>query len=143
MASHKNMYWFGCTLVLVLSIALVADAQTFFQNGRFGKRADARLRVASRSADERFYGGPRFGRSGNGIAPTIINDMDSRGAERFFIGSRYGKRSELEQIVPGESGETDPSNTHVDKEALLECISIGIEKLYHCERKSGPIKEEP
>ncbi len=53
--------------------------------------------MASRSADERFYGGPRFGRSGNGIAPTIINDMDSRGAERFFIGSRYGKRSELER----------------------------------------------
>ena len=52
--------------------------------------------MASRSADERFYGGPRFGRSGNGIAPTI-NDMDSRGAERFFIGSRYGKRSELER----------------------------------------------
>jgi len=30
--------------------------------------------------------------------------------------------------------ESDLSNAHLDKEALLECISIGVEKLYHCER---------
>lgn len=53
--------------------------------------------VASRSADERFYGGPRFGRSGAGNVMLGANDFDARNPERFFIGSRYGKRSELER----------------------------------------------
>ena len=53
--------------------------------------------MASRSTvEDRFFGGPRFGRSGNGIAPSF-NDMEARNAERFFIGSRYGKRSEVDR----------------------------------------------
>lgn len=52
------------------------------------------LAVAGRS-DERFFGGPRFGRS-NGIAPSS-SELDARNSERFFIGSRYGKRSEQER----------------------------------------------
>lgn len=46
--------------------------------------------VASRSPEERFFGGPRFGRSG---AVVLNNNEIDRNPERFFIGSRYGKRS--------------------------------------------------
>ena len=53
--------------------------------------------VASRSADDRFFGGPRFGRSGAGSVILGNTDLDTRNPERFFIGSRYGKRSELER----------------------------------------------
>lgn len=53
--------------------------------------------VASRSADERFFGGPRFGRSGTGSVMLGNAELDARNPDRFFIGSRYGKRSELER----------------------------------------------
>lgn len=53
--------------------------------------------VASRSADDRFFGGPRFGRSGTGGVIFGSGELDARNPERFFIGSRYGKRSELER----------------------------------------------
>ena len=53
--------------------------------------------MASRSADERFFGGPRFGRSGNGGILLGNSELDARNPERFFIGSRYGKRSEIER----------------------------------------------
>lgn len=44
MAMKKGTFSVSCTIALVLSIAVIADAQTFFQNGRFGKRSDLRLR---------------------------------------------------------------------------------------------------
>ena len=55
--------------------------------------------VASRSADERFFGGPRFGRSGNGGIIFGNSELDTRNPERFFIGSRYGKRSEMQRKI--------------------------------------------
>jgi len=51
--------------------------------------------VANRAGDERFFGGPRFGRSGAATVLSGSNDVDGRHPERFFIGSRYGKRSEM------------------------------------------------
>lgn len=111
--------------------------------------------VASRAAgDDRFFGGPRFGRSGHGIAPSA-NEMEARNTERFFIGSRYGKRSEVDrktlfhgildtkrceklcvilaEIVPPLSVE-DASAGSQEKEFILECIPISADQLYHCER---------
>lgn len=59
---------------------------------------DFSFSVASRSADDRFFGGPRYGRSGSGSSVIFGNgELDARNPERFFIGSRYGKRSELER----------------------------------------------
>ena len=43
--------------------------------------------VGRRSAPERFFNGPRFGRSGSS------HDIQTRNPERFFTGTRYGKRS--------------------------------------------------
>lgn len=51
------------------------------------------LLVSNRSPDERIFGGPRFGRSGGAGAVILSNGELDRNPERFFIGSRYGKRS--------------------------------------------------
>ncbi|XP_046443332.1 uncharacterized protein LOC124193518 isoform X1 [Daphnia pulex] len=141
MARKESVFWLFCTLALMMSVVLV-DAQTFFTNGRYGKRSEVRSRVASRSADERFFGGPRFGRSGNGGIVLGNSELDARNPERFFIGSRYGKRSEMEQIVPSPQVDESTSNSQ-EKETFLECNPIGIEQLYHCiERKNGNVKNQ-
>ncbi|XP_032792993.1 uncharacterized protein LOC116929758 [Daphnia magna] len=139
MARNKSVFWLFFAATLMMAVVLI-DAQTFFTNGRYGKRSDLRTRVASRSTDERFFGGPRFGRSGNGGISLGNSELDARNPERFFIGSRYGKRSEPEQIVPSQQAD-EPFFNGQDKEAFLECTPTGIEQLYHCmERKNGNIK---
>ncbi|PNF33173.1 hypothetical protein B7P43_G13395 [Cryptotermes secundus] len=80
-----------CSLVI-----LVSSAQ-FYSSGRYGKRGD----LSQRSM---FWSGSRYGRSSGGgggrrqqggsnpVQVAVRND-------RFFIGSRYGKRSETPTVT--------------------------------------------
>jgi hypothetical protein len=43
MARKESVFWLFCTLALMMSVVLV-DAQTFFTNGRYGKRSEVRSR---------------------------------------------------------------------------------------------------
>jgi hypothetical protein len=43
MAKNKSVFWLFCMVALMMSVVLV-DSQTFFTNGRYGKRSDLRTR---------------------------------------------------------------------------------------------------
>lgn len=87
------------------------------------------------------------------MAPVLgSSEIDARNPERFFIGSRYGKRSGEERNYILDSNETHVSfnynlkhlevlppaddvlaeNSPLDKDVALECIPTGIEQLFHC-----------
>ncbi|XP_046614821.1 uncharacterized protein LOC124302573 [Neodiprion virginianus] len=79
--------WIGCTVA-----TLVTSQQNFYTNGRYGKRQDPEEASS-------FWSGSRYGRSGvSGADKEKIEeagkDMEvSPRTDRFFLGSRYGKRT--------------------------------------------------
>ncbi|PSN53623.1 hypothetical protein C0J52_00916 [Blattella germanica] len=81
-----------CSLVII-----ACSAQQFYASGRYGKRGSST-----------FWSGSRYGRSGGGIgrrqqsgggSPVEVSARN----DRFFIGSRYGKRSD-ETVPSAEPG---------------------------------------
>ncbi|XP_063631681.1 RYamide neuropeptides [Cydia splendana] len=71
-----------------------------------------------------FVLGSRYGRSpGAGAGPAGAQRLLAPRNDRFFMGSRYGKRSEPDTVGPG--------TTHVRP---LLCEYTGVSQLYRCER---------
>ncbi|XP_048515067.1 uncharacterized protein LOC105683582 [Athalia rosae] len=95
----------GCSMTIeitawiwiVYMVTTVVTAQNFYTNGRYGKRQDPGQGFS-------FWSGSRYGRSGGAVPndlpkndaddETSVKDVEvSPRIDRFFLGSRYGKRT--------------------------------------------------
>nr|QMS43301.1 ryamide [Grapholita molesta] len=73
-----------------------------------------------------FVLGSRYGRSPGPAAPRLLAPRN----DRFFMGSRYGKRSEPE---PGPAPAAGPG-AGLSRVRPLLCEYTGVPQLYRCER---------
>nr|UES72892.1 RYamide [Carausius morosus] len=122
MPRPESVWAVGLVSVLALAV-LLASAQQFQDNSRYAKRDE--VAVPARGGSHVWSS--RYGRSGNHAEVTLRND-------RFFLGSRYGKRSD-----PQETGADE-----IEVSSPLACLYTGVTNLYRCfDRKDNTSEDFP
>ncbi|KDR19238.1 RYamide neuropeptides-like [Zootermopsis nevadensis] len=123
-------------MLVTCSLVTLALSAQFYTSGRYGKRD-----LAQRSM---FWSGSRYGRSSGGgggrrqggnnpVEVAVRND-------RFFIGSRYGKRSEEPLTTTDETvGVLVPTE---DTNSQVACMYTGVANLYRCYKRKGNSSED-
>ncbi|XP_053672400.1 RYamide neuropeptides [Anopheles nili] len=112
---------FGLILFGAFILAAVADADPMVDGSSslYGDNKHA--------SDKRpFFVGSRYGRSHVYGAKDLRQVSVVPRNDRFFLGSRYGKRSDLTKEIESDS------NNGVAELTYLACLHTGVSNLYRC-----------
>ncbi|GFG36065.1 hypothetical protein Cfor_02598 [Coptotermes formosanus] len=128
--------------LLICSLVILASSGQFYASGRYGKRGELSLRSM-------FWSGSRYGRS-NGAGGGRRQQGRSSPVEvavrndRFFIGSRYGKRSEEPPATTdGSVGLAEvlrPAEENGNSQ--VACMYTGVRNLYRCYKRKDNSSED-
>ncbi|XP_037043257.1 RYamide neuropeptides [Bradysia coprophila] len=124
--------WFG--FVMLLGIILMAISCTTAKPSEVFENTDAKGDAIKRAS---FFVGSRYGRSYYGGRPQQNVNVAPRN-DRFFFGSRYGKRSDeyMQDIV-----DPQPSK-ELTSTYLVSCVYTGVKDFYRCSKLNENINTD-
>ncbi|XP_049297562.1 RYamide neuropeptides [Anopheles funestus] len=124
----------GLILFGALVLAVVTDADPMVDS------ANSLYADNKHASDKRpFFVGSRYGRSHVYGAKDLRQVNVVPRNDRFFLGSRYGKRSDLTKEIESDS------NNGIAELTYLACLHTGVSNLYRCysrDSSSGALHQQ-